>query len=182
MHLLVTDGNCFIIDDGWLDFECMYKVMLFGFLKGKCFPVFKLKNASKKSASMRFISIVIDIPSSLDKLIMSFLNLSSFVPLTLCTMGSPPSLCNPTSLKPKRGLILFRKYNPTSSHSSALSKLPIVTSNNRSPSFFTQAPLPSNNKDFHAWGMMLIIFPSLLIKDIAKLIDLKKGKIEKYRI
>ena len=73
MHLLVIDGNWFIIDGGWLDFECMYKGNLFGLLKGKYFPVFKLKDTSKKSVSMRFVSIVIDNPSSLNKLIKSFI-------------------------------------------------------------------------------------------------------------
>ena len=37
-------------------------------------PVFKLKETSKKSVSMRYVSIVRDSPSSLNKLIMSFLN------------------------------------------------------------------------------------------------------------
>ena len=59
----------------------MYKGVLFGFLKGKYFPVFKLKDTSEKSVSLRFVSIVIDSPSSLNKLIMSFLNLSSFGPV-----------------------------------------------------------------------------------------------------
>ena len=62
MHLLVTDGNCLMIDSGWLDFKCIYRGVLFGFLKGKYFPVFKLKETSKTSVSMRFISIVIDSP------------------------------------------------------------------------------------------------------------------------
>ena len=89
MRLLVIDGYCFMIDDGWLDFECIYRGVLFGFLKGKYFPVFKLKKTSKNSVSMRFVSIVIDSPSPLNKLIMSFLNLSILGPLALCTMASP---------------------------------------------------------------------------------------------
>ena len=32
-----------MIDGGWLDFECIHRGVLFGFLKGKYFPVFKLK-------------------------------------------------------------------------------------------------------------------------------------------
>ena len=58
MRLLVIDGNCLIIvmiDGGWLEFECIYRGVLFGFLKGKYFPVFKLKETSKKSVSMRFV-------------------------------------------------------------------------------------------------------------------------------
>ena len=55
-----------MIDGGWLDFECIYRGALFGFLKGKYFPVFKLKETSKRSVSMRFESIVIDSPSSFE--------------------------------------------------------------------------------------------------------------------
>ena len=101
MRLLVIDGNCLMIDGGWLDFECIYRGVLFGFLKGKYFPVFKLKETSKTSVSMRFVSIVIDSPSSLNKLIMSFLNLSTLGPLALCTMASPSSLYRPTLFNPR---------------------------------------------------------------------------------
>ena len=178
MRLLVIDGNSLMIDDRWVDFERIYGGVLFGFLKGKYFPVFKLKETSKKSVSMRFVSIVIDGLSSLNKLIMSFLNLSTLESLALCTMASLSSLCQPTLLDPKRDLILFRRCNPTSSHTSAPSKLPIATSNNGFPSFFTQAPLSSNNQDFLAWFMVLIIFPSIWIKNFAKLIDLSSSSIE----
>ena len=75
MRLLVIDGNCLMIDRGWLDFECIYRRVLFGFFEKKYFSVFKLKEKSKTSVSMRFVSNVIDSPSSLNKLIMSFLNL-----------------------------------------------------------------------------------------------------------
>ena len=111
MRLLLIDGNCLMIDGGWLDFECIYRGVLFGFLKGKYLPVFKLKETSKKSVSKRFVSIVIDSHSSWNKLIMSFLNLSSLEPLALCTMASPSSLYKPTLLEPKRGLILFRRFD-----------------------------------------------------------------------
>ena len=115
----------------------------------------------QKFVSMRFVSIVIDSPSSLNKLIMFFLILSTLGPL--CSMASPSSLYKPTLLEAKGDLILFRRHNPTSSLTSALSKLPIVTSNNRLPSCFTEVQLSSNNKDFLAWFMVLIIFPSILI-------------------
>ena len=182
MRLLVINGNCLMIDSGWVDSECIYIGVLFGFLKGKYFPVFKLKETSEKSVSMRFVSIVIDSPSSLNKLIMSFLNLSTLGLLALCTMASPSSLHKPTLLEPKRGLILFRRYDPTSSHTSAPSKLPIVTSNNGFPFFLTKAPLSSNNKYFLAWFMVLIIFPSISIKEFAKLIDLSSSSIWNRRI
>ena len=163
MRLLVIDGNCSITDGGWLDFECMYRGELFSFLKGKYFLVFKLMDTSKISDSIRSVSILIDSPPSLNKLIMSFLNLPSFGPLALGAVASPSYLYNPTLLESKRGLILFRRYNPTSSHTSAPSKLPIVTSNNGLSSLLTQAPLLSNNKDFLAWYLMLIILCRLKI-------------------
>ena len=94
-----------------MDFACIYRGVLFGFLKGKYLPVFKLKETSKKSVSKRFVSIVIDSHSSWNKLIMSFLNLSSLGPLALCTMASPLSLYKLTLLEPKRSLILFRRFD-----------------------------------------------------------------------
>ena len=129
MQLLVIDGSCLIIDGGWLDFESIYRGVLFSFLKGKYVPVFKLKETSEKSVSKSFVSIVVDIRSSLNNLIMSFINLSTLEPFVLCTMAEPLSLS-------------------------------------------------SNNKDFLAWFMVLIIFPSISIKDFAKLTDLSSSPIE----
>ena len=129
MRLLVIDGSCLIIDGGWLDFESIYRGVLFSFLKGKYVPVFKLKETSEKSVSKSFVSIVVDIRSSLNNLIMSFINLSTLEPFVLCTMAEPLSLS-------------------------------------------------SNNKDFLAWFMVLIIFPSISIKDFAKLTDLSSSPIE----
>ena len=85
--LLVINGNWQIIDVVQLDFEYIERDVLFLFVKRKYFPVFKLKVTSKK------LSIVIDSLSSLNKLIISLLNLSSFGPLTFCTMASSSSLC-----------------------------------------------------------------------------------------
>ena len=167
-----------MIDGGWLDFGFIYRGVLFVSLKAKYFPVFKFKETFTKSVSMRFVSILIDSPSSLNELIMSFLNLSTLGPLALCARASLSSLYKPTMVETKRGLILFRRNNTTSSHTSASSKLPIVTSNNRFPSFFTQAPLSSNNKDFIAWFIVLIIFRLISIKDFVKLIDLSSSSID----
>ena len=33
IRLLVIDGNCLIIEGGWLDFECIYRGVFFDFLK-----------------------------------------------------------------------------------------------------------------------------------------------------
>ena len=100
-RLLVIDGNGLIIDGGWLDFECMYRMVFFGFLIRNYFPVFRLKDTSKKSVVMRLVSIVIDSPLSLNKLIMPFPNLSSFGKFSLCTMASPSSLYNSTLQNPR---------------------------------------------------------------------------------
>ena len=35
MRVLVIDGNFLIIDGKWLDFECMYRGMVFDFLTEK---------------------------------------------------------------------------------------------------------------------------------------------------
>ena len=51
MRVLFIDGNFLIIDGQWLDYEFMYRGMVFGFLKEKYYPVFKLKEASKKYVS-----------------------------------------------------------------------------------------------------------------------------------
>ena len=88
VHFRVIDGNWLTTDGEWLDFECVYSGVLFDFLKRKYFLVFKLKDTSKKFVSMRFISIAIDSPSSLNKLTLSFLNLSNFRPLALWTMAT----------------------------------------------------------------------------------------------
>ena len=76
-------------DGKWLDFEGIYRGVLFGFLKEKYFPVFKMNETSKTSVSMRFVSSVIERLSSLNMLIRSFLNLSTLGPfraLGLCVL------------------------------------------------------------------------------------------------
>ena len=108
-----------LLNDWWwvVGFWMYIYSCIIRFLKIKFFPVVKLKETSKKSVSMRFVSIVIHSPSSLNKMITSFLNLSTLGALALCIMASPSSLYKLTLLEPKRDLILFRRYNPTN-HSS----------------------------------------------------------------
>ena len=48
MSLLVIDGNCLMIGGGWLEFECIYRCVLFDFLIGKHFRLFKFKDLFKK--------------------------------------------------------------------------------------------------------------------------------------
>ena len=73
MCYVVIDGNCLMIDGGWLNFECMYRGVL------KYFPVFKLKDTLKKSVSMRFVAIVIDTLSSLYFYVILFIQFPSWL-------------------------------------------------------------------------------------------------------
>ena len=72
--------------------------MLLAFQKGEYFFVARLKVTSKKSVSIRFVSMVIESPSSLNNAIISFLILSSFGPFALFIAASPSSLYKPTLL------------------------------------------------------------------------------------
>ena len=79
MCYVVIDGNCLMIDGGWLNLGCMYRGVLFGFFKRKYFPVFKLKDTLKKSVSMRFVAIVIDTLSSLYFYVILFIQFPSWL-------------------------------------------------------------------------------------------------------
>ena len=81
MGLLVIDGNCLMIDGGWLGFECIYTGVLIGFLERKHFLLFNLKETSKKLVLMRFVSIVMNSSSSLSKLVIPFINMLDLGPL-----------------------------------------------------------------------------------------------------
>ena len=83
--------------------------------------------------------MVIDSPSFLNKAMIFFLILSSTGPLLLLIAASPSSLYSPTFSFPIKFDNLSRRYKPTSSQISNPSKLPIVTSNNVSFPFLTQA-------------------------------------------
>ena len=59
------------------------------------FLVNRLNVPSKKSVSMRFVSVVIERPSFLNIEMISFLILGSTGPLLLLTVARPPSLYRP---------------------------------------------------------------------------------------
>ena len=71
---------------------------MLAFRKGNYFFLVKLKVTSKKSVSIRFVSMVIESPSSLNNAIISFLILSSFEPFALFIAASPSPLYKPTLL------------------------------------------------------------------------------------
>ena len=60
--------------------------------------VVRLEVTSKKYVSIRFVSMVIESPSSLNNAIISFLPLPSFGPFALFIAASPSSLYQPTLL------------------------------------------------------------------------------------
>ena len=72
--------------------------MLIAFRKGKYFFVARLKVTYKKSVWIRFVTMVIESPSSLNNAIISFLILSSFEPFELLIAARPSSLYKPTLL------------------------------------------------------------------------------------
>ena len=99
---------------------------MLGFLKGKNFPVAKLKVTSKKFVSKRLVSMTIDSSSFSNKAMIFFLILSSADPLLLLIAASPSYLYSPTFSLPIKLDNLSRRYKATSSQISAPPKLPIV--------------------------------------------------------
>ena len=106
---LMISGMFFMMFGGWLLCLCTYRGMLFGFIYGLCSPVFKSIVMWRKSTIFRLASIVIVSLFSLKILQTSFLTL--YRPMFIPNCSSCESM-----------------YSPTSSHVSAPSLLPIVTS------------------------------------------------------
>ena len=63
-----------MIVGGWLEKTLMKSGVLLAFRKGKYFFVARLKVTSKKSVSIRFVSMVIESPSSLNNEFLEFPN------------------------------------------------------------------------------------------------------------
>ena len=64
--LLIILGNYLMIVGGWLERTLMKSGVLLALRKGKYLFVARLKVTSKKSVSIRFVSMVIESPSSLN--------------------------------------------------------------------------------------------------------------------
>ena len=60
--LFIILGSSFMIVYGWIDLTFIHKGLLLTFLKGRYFSVNRVNVTSKKSISMRFISILIERP------------------------------------------------------------------------------------------------------------------------
>ena len=83
--------------------------MLLGFVNGKNLPVARLNVTSKKSVSIKLVSMVIVRPSPLKRAMMFFLILSNIGPLMLLIAASPSYLYNPTLSFPSNWNNLSRK-------------------------------------------------------------------------
>ena len=70
---------------------------MLAFRNGKYFFFARLNVTSKKSVSIRFVSMLIESPS-LNNAVISFLILSSFEPFALFIAASPSPLYKPTLL------------------------------------------------------------------------------------
>ena len=96
-----------------------------------------------------------------------FLILSGTGSLLLLIAASPSSLNSPTFSVPIRLDSFSRRYKPTSSKIQASSKLPFVTSNNISFTFFNQVPSLLKSSDFLASFIALMALSSIFVKDLA---------------
>ena len=81
-----------MIVGGWFDFALIQSGLLFGFQYGKTFPAIRLNVTSRKSVSIRFVSIAMFRPSFLNRDIMFFLVMSSTGPLQLFIAARQSSL------------------------------------------------------------------------------------------
>ena len=117
---------------------------MFGFLHGLPVPLIRLKLTSRKETSLRFVLISIFKPKLLNILMMIFLSLSVCWSFKLFTTIKLSSLYNSTSFCLRSFVRCDNMNIPPSSHSSAPSWLPIVTSKQDSDLFFHVSP--KNNK------------------------------------
>ena len=137
--LLIIFVSCFSICDGWFDDTSMYINLSFGFLCRRYVLFSQFNITSKKSTSVRLVTISILKSIFLKILIMFFHTLSICCLFILRRINNPLSLYKPMlsleSIFIERDCIYF----PISSQSSVPSYLPIVTSNVVSVSFFFHA-------------------------------------------
>ena len=135
---------------GWFDFALMYTGSLLGLLNWLYLPLRRFRVTSRKSATFTFDCIVIFSPRSPNIRVNSFLALSAALPLRFSKTADPSSLYRPILPCSNFSFSLCKANRPMSSQISAPSKLPIVTSNIDTPSFFIHGVLLSNSRDFLA--------------------------------
>ena len=117
-----------IWDDGWLDWWLlMYCGSSFGFLYGWYIPSLRSNVTSRKLTGFLWACTVIFNPNCSKILFNSFLVLSANLAEQLHRNVSPSSRYKPTFFLPNFLVSSFRMDKPINLHTSAPSKLPIVT-------------------------------------------------------
>ena len=114
----------------------MYTGGLFGLRYVLWIPVARSRCTFKKFTDFKLISTVIRSPNFLNSLMICFLFLFALHPEHFLRTASPSSRYNPTLSAPRLDSSSFRMNKPTSSHISAPSKTPIVTSKALEQLFF----------------------------------------------
>ena len=128
MRLLTECGSCRVMEGGWCDNLLMYSGSSLGFRYGLYLPFDRSSVRSRKFTHLIFVWAVILRPKLSKMVVNSFLALSASLPDVVLRAAKPSSRYKPTSY-PKRFSSVFRIKSPTSSQTSAPSKLPMVTSN-----------------------------------------------------
>ena len=145
-------GIFFVVIGGWLLSRWTYSSSAFGLVNGRYVFWLRLNVTSRKLIICLLASMVMRSPLLLKMRHISFLMFSVSLGEAL-VMASPSSRYSPTFMS--RCWSCERRKLPTSSHVSAPSKLPIVTSNTVFP-FFCQGCCLWIKMEFLAWVIMFL--------------------------
>ena len=145
-------GIFFVVIGGWLLSRWTYSSSAFGLVNGRYVFWLRLNVTSRKLITCLLASMVMRSPLLLKMRHISFLMFSVSLGEAL-VMASPSSRYSPTFMS--RCWSCERRKLPTSSHVSAPSKLPIVTSNAVFP-FFCQGCCLWIKMEFLAWVIMFL--------------------------
>ena len=126
----------------------MYLGVLLGLVYGQNLLFSRSSVMSRKFVVAVLVSTVIFRPSDLKSSVMSLRILSAFGPVALFTTISPSSRYSPPLQLVTIGLMRWSRYMPTSSHVSAPSHDPMVTSNPSLLAIFVQGVPSLNRRDF----------------------------------
>ena len=155
-------GILLVMMDGWLYSTWTYKCVFPGLEYGLVSFLFRSKVTSKKSTTVEFALAVICKPICLN-FSQSFFLMFSAALGGLWTLASPSSLVEPNVL-----LGYYGADVPTSSHVSAPSYDPMVTSKRSSVFAFCQGLLLWNRRVFLAWKMISVSDGVMVVNLLAK--------------
>ena len=133
-----------------------------GFRCGMYPPVDRLNVTSRKFTTFRLVSIVTFSPCPANTAVKLFRMRSAALPVVFLSTAKPSSLYRPICALPTWAVSSWSIYTPTSSHTSAPSNEPMVTSNVLALFFFTQGSPSLNNTDFRAC-MTISLSPSSML-------------------